>query len=104
MVVANASGSVTSAAATLVVIPPPSITTQPVNSTVAVGRTATFTVAATGSGLTYQWSKGGIAISGATSAMLSIANCKTANAGSYTVIVRNTSGSVTSAAAVLTVR
>ena len=33
----------------------PVITTQPVNYTGAVGSTATFTVAASGEGLTYQW-------------------------------------------------
>ena len=45
----------------------PSISTQPANQTVTVGSTATFTVVATGTGtLTYQWTKNGAAISGAT--------------------------------------
>ena len=44
-----------------------SITSQPSSQTVTVGQTATFMVAATGSGtLTYQWKKNGTAISGAT--------------------------------------
>ena len=34
---------------------PVAITTQPTNQTVTVGNTATFSVAATGSGLNYQW-------------------------------------------------
>jgi len=46
----------------------PSITTQPSSQTVAVGQTATFTVAAAGTTpLTYQWQKGTANIAGATS-------------------------------------
>ena len=33
----------------------PSITTQPGNATVKVGETASFTIAASGTDLTYQW-------------------------------------------------
>jgi hypothetical protein len=45
------------------------ITTQPANVSVPVGATATFTVVATGTApLSYQWSRGGAAISGATTA------------------------------------
>jgi hypothetical protein len=43
----------------------PSITTQPASNTVAVGQTATFSVAATGNGtLSYQWRKGGASLAG----------------------------------------
>src|ERR1700747_2362690 len=46
----------------------PVITTQPGNQTVNAGKTATFTVGATGAApLNYQWNKNGAAISGATS-------------------------------------
>jgi hypothetical protein len=107
VVVTNGSGSVTSTAATLTVSASavaPSITTQPQSSTVTVGSAATFTVAASGTApLTYQWRKGGTAISGATSATYSIASAQAADAGSYTVVVTNGAGSVTSAAATLTV-
>jgi hypothetical protein len=41
--------------------------TQPVNQTVMVGQTATFSVTASGGPLNYQWYKNGIPISGATS-------------------------------------
>ena len=48
---------------------PPSITAHPTDQTVAEGETATFTVAATGSGtLGYQWQKNQSDIGGATSA------------------------------------
>jgi hypothetical protein len=46
---------------------PPTITTQPQSQTKYVGQTATFTVAATGTGsLSYQWKLGGVSIGGAT--------------------------------------
>jgi len=45
----------------------PTITTQPQSQTVMVGATATFSVVATGTApLSYQWSKSGATINGAT--------------------------------------
>jgi hypothetical protein len=79
------------------------ITSQPATQTVAVGQSATFTVAATGSSLTYQWQKNGTPISGATSASYSIASASAGDAANYSVVVTSGSTSVTSAAATLTV-
>lgn len=104
--VTNASSSVDSSSATLSLASSsaPKITTQPTSKTVSVGGTAAFSVTATGtSPLTYQWSKDGIAISGATGATLTISSATTASVGSYTVTVTNAAGSVTSSAATLTV-
>ena len=81
----------------------PVITSQPQSQTVTAGATATFSVLATGSGLTYQWRKDGVAISGANASSYSISGAQASNAGSYTVVVSNTAGSVTSSAATLTV-
>ena len=82
----------------------PAITSQPVGLTVTVGGSASFTVVATGTAtLGYQWSKDGAAISGATSATYAIASAQYSQAGSYTCVVTNSGGSVTSAAAVLSV-
>jgi Immunoglobulin domain len=83
----------------------PSITTQPANQTVVVGQTATFTVTAAGTApLTYQWQKGGTAIAGATAASYTTpVTTQADNAGMFTVVVSNALGSVTSAAATLTV-
>jgi len=82
----------------------PSITTQPASTTVAVGATASFTVAATGDApLSYQWRKDGVALAGATSATYSISNAITGYAGAYSVVVSNSAGSVTSNNATLTV-
>ena len=54
--------------------------------------------------MTYQWRKNGVAISGATAATLTFGSATTADAASYSVVVSNSGGSVTSANAVLTVQ
>ncbi|HEY8932852.1 MAG TPA: immunoglobulin domain-containing protein, partial [Rariglobus sp.] len=82
----------------------PSITSQPSGQTVAAGAKITFTVAATGTApLTYQWSKDGSPISGATSASYVITTSKAADSGTYTVVVTNGTGTATSDDAVLVV-
>jgi hypothetical protein len=69
-----------------------------------VGTSATFSVTATGTGLTYQWKKGGTNISGATSSSYTINPVVIGDAGDYTVVVSGACGSpVTSNTAVLTV-
>jgi hypothetical protein len=61
-------------------------------------------VVASGSAtLSYQWRKGGTAISGATSATYTISATAASDAGSYDVVVTNSAGSVTSSAATLTI-
>ncbi|UYZ62525.1 PQQ-dependent sugar dehydrogenase [Hymenobacter weizhouensis] len=82
----------------------PSISTQPASRSVAPGQSASFTVQATGTApLSYQWQKDGVNISGATGATYTIASVTAADAGQYRVVVSNAAGSVTSAAATLTV-
>ncbi|MBI5772017.1 MAG: immunoglobulin domain-containing protein, partial [Verrucomicrobia bacterium] len=82
----------------------PAIGTQPINVTVNAASSATLSVVATGSPpLSYQWKKGGTTVDGATNAALTLASTQVADAGSYTVIVTNPLGSVTSIAATLTV-
>lgn len=83
----------------------PSITTQPANQTVNVGQTATFSVTANGTApLSYQWQKGGVAISGATSASYTTPATQSSDNGTtFTVTVTNAAGSVSSNAATLTV-
>ena len=107
VVVSNIAGSVTSNNATLTVNSaiPPSITTQPVDKTVRAGRTARFSVTATGTApLTYQWKKDGVNISGATNASYTTPPTTPADNGStFSVVVSNVAGSVTSRNAVLTV-
>ena len=83
---------------------PPAIITQPVNVTVTAGTAAAFSVTTSGYGtITYQWRKDGNAITGATSASLSIATTVAADTGSYTVVASSPYGTATSSAATLTV-
>jgi hypothetical protein len=116
VVVSAPSGSVTSSNAVLTVLPPsggstnqttrPGITTQPRSQTVVAGSTVFLSVLASGDApLTYQWKRNGANLSdggdysGSASATLVIAETQTANAGSYTVTVSDSIGSVKSAAA-----
>jgi hypothetical protein len=108
--VSNSAGSVTSANATLTVNPSntgvsPTITTQPADQTASAGQTATFTVVATGTApLSYQWRKNGTAISGATGTSYTTPALTSADSGAtFSVVVTNAVGSVTSRSAVLTV-
>jgi hypothetical protein len=108
-IVSNPFGSVTSAVATLTVVDPPVILTQPSSQTNNAGTAATFTVSAGGNFLTYQWRKNGLNlanggnISGATTPSLSLTSLAPGDSGTYTVGVTNSAGSVTSAPAILTV-
>jgi hypothetical protein len=103
-VVTGGCGSATSSAVALTINLATSITTQPSPKSACIGGTASFTLAATGSGtLTYQWQKGGSNISGATSATYSIASAASGDAANYTCVVTGGCGSVTSGAAGLTI-
>ena len=81
------------------------ITTQPASQTLCSGSTATLSIVATGTGLTYQWQKNGTDISGATLASLTLNNISTTDAGNYLVIVTgiNPCSPINSSATVLTV-
>jgi len=107
VVATNSAGTATSSAATLTVnaaTVAPAFTTQPTSQSATAGGSVTFTVAASGNPApTFQWSKDGVAISGATSATLALSNVQAANAGSYVAVATNSAGSATSSAATLTV-
>jgi len=83
----------------------PTITNQPVSQTVTAGQTATFAVVAAGTApLSYQWQKNGVNIAGANSSSYTTPATSTSDSGStFSVAVTNTAGTVTSAAATLTV-
>jgi polygalacturonase len=105
VIITNSYGSVTSAMATLTVNTPPSISTQPTGLTVIPGQSATFTVVADGSQpLNYQWYHNtNTPLTGATSPTLTLTNVQPGDAGSYSVVVSNTTASVTSSYAILIV-
>ena len=83
----------------------PTISIQPTPQTVSAGATATFSVTAGGTApLAYQWEKNGAAITGATSASYTTPPTVAGDDGaSFTVIVSNSAGQVTSQSATLTV-
>lgn len=81
----------------------PAIILAPVARTAGTGQSVTLTVAAAGTSLSYQWLRDGQPLAGATSSSLTLTNVRFADAGNYTVVVSNAAGSVTSAAARLTV-
>jgi cyclophilin family peptidyl-prolyl cis-trans isomerase len=81
----------------------PTIAQQPASKTIAQGGTVVFSVTATGSPApNYQWQRNNTNIQNATGASLVIANAGAADLGSYTVMVSNSVGNVTSSAATLT--
>lgn len=82
----------------------PTIVNHPVSQTIMETDPVTFSVSASGIGLTYQWQFNNADINGATGATYTIPNVTNANAGDYKVIVTNTAGNVTSNPATLTVK
>ena len=74
----------------------PTITKQPVGSSLNVGQKATLSVTATGPSLAYQWWKGGVKVDGATSSSYVVNSAALTDAGSYTIEVRNAAGAVVS--------
>ncbi len=104
-VATNSVGAATSRGATLTVAPPPAtpiVTTPPTGQTVPAGQPVTFTAGVAGTPTpTLQWRRNGADLPGATNASLTIASVQAADAGTYTVVAANSSGTVTSAGAVL---
>ena len=99
----NTIAGTTSSNALLQVGIAPAITQQPVSLVVTQGQPALFNVGASGTPLNYYWKKNGFFMAGATNASLVFASAVYTNTGSYTCLVSNFLGNVTSAAATLTV-
>ncbi|MEO5960809.1 MAG: immunoglobulin domain-containing protein, partial [Opitutaceae bacterium] len=82
----------------------PIIQSQPASQTATEGDGVFFSVSVFSNlPVSYQWRKNSVAIPGATGASLTLNNVTAASAGSYTVFVSNSAGSVTSVPATLTV-
>lgn len=107
VVATNLSGSVTSAAAVVVVAAapvPPVLTVQPLSLTALRGSAVVLSVEATGTPApTYQWSRGGTPLVGATSNALVLTSFSSSQAGTYTCTATNSAGVVTSAQALLAI-
>jgi hypothetical protein len=103
--VTDTAGFVDSVTVTLTVNPDPTINTQPQNQSVTVGQTATFTISASSCSsltLSHQWTFNGVNVS--TSSSYVRANCQLADSGGVVQdTVTDSSGSVTSSTATLTV-
>ncbi len=100
--VVNAAGEALSATATLTVAAPiaPAITLQPRGLTLQPGNRLSLWVDASGSApLSYQWRKDNLPIPGEVGRFHEAAAASAADAGSYSVMVTNAAGAVTSATA-----
>lgn len=101
----NAVGTATSASATITVLGLPVILAGPTPLTIDAGQRAQFSVTASGSPApTFQWLRSGVAIVGATTSTFALEAAQPSDAGDYSVRVSNSQGSVTSAAAALSIR
>jgi hypothetical protein len=105
VVISNDYGSVTSAPAVLTISGAPVILTQPLDTLVAEGGTAQFTVTAEGSpDPSYQWYFNATnVLAGETASSLTLTNVQTTQAGSYSVAISNSAGTITSVKASLTI-
>ena len=109
VVLTNAAGGLASSNASLTIVPSaPVIVLQPTNQTVLPDAPASFSVAVVGNTpYVYHWMLNGTNLannstfSGVTGNFLTVSSVSAANAGTYTVSISNTLGSVTSTGAVL---
>ena len=104
----NRSGPVTTGSTSIVVAAAPNsaptITRSPVAQTLTVGGTLALSVTYTGTPApTFQWLRDGLPIAGATGPTLVVAGVGAADAGSYTVTITNSLGTITSSAAQIAV-
>jgi hypothetical protein len=82
----------------------PLLVDQPYGQTVNAGETVVFSAKASGRPpLFYQWRRNGVDIGGATNATLNVDQAQVADAGYYTVEVKNSAGVETSATALLSI-
>lgn len=82
---------------------PPAITVQPTGGQAVVGSNVTLAVTATGTDNQYQWEHDDVAIPGATSPILTLANVQESDGGTYSVEVTNAEGQAGSIAVRVTV-
>jgi hypothetical protein len=105
--ISNGSGNVTSRQVhvTMISPTPPAITGTSgfFNRVLYTGGTIRMSVAATGGGLKYQWYKNTVPVSGATDSLFTVASVATTDAGSYSVSVTNSLGTVSNGPAAITI-
>ena len=97
VVVSNHARTVSSDTVTLSVESPPVITELAESLSAVEGESVELSVTAVGTvPITYQWSKGGVALAGATGSTLSLTNVAPSDAADYMVAVSNGAGRVES--------
>jgi hypothetical protein len=101
-IVTNSWGSATSTVATITVMVPPTIITQPQSQTVAIGAPLSLSVEAEGPALQYRWTRNNTLVPTATGPTLTIASVQSGDGGNYVVRVSNSAGSVRSTTARVT--
>ena len=103
-VITGTNGTITTSPAALSLTGPPAIALQPGSLTVTQSQNAAFSVTSVGTTpLSCQWQFNNGPISGATATNYTVTNAQSTDAGSYSVVVTNSLGSVTSSVATLTV-
>ena len=103
VVVSGVCGNAVTNSATLTVNQNVVVASAPMSVTTCPGTSASFNVSATGSGLSYQWSKGANPLPGQTGSSLLLTNVSTTNAGTYSVAVSGMCGPAMTNSATLTV-
>ncbi|MBM3845222.1 MAG: hypothetical protein FJ405_02910, partial [Verrucomicrobia bacterium] len=102
--VINSGGVATATNFTVLVLQPPRITGQPTSQAAIAGTNVAILIQVSSSfPPTFQWRFNGANLPGATGATLSLTNIQSSQAGSYSVVISNRAGAVTSASATLTV-
>jgi alpha-tubulin suppressor-like RCC1 family protein len=103
VIISNSPTVVTSAVATLTVLVPATITTQPIGRSSPVGLPTSFNGAATGTPpLFYQWILNGTNLPGATNVNYANSSLSINDFGAYQLVVTNAGGAATSSVAMLT--
>ena len=92
VVVSGTCGNAVTNSASLTVNQNVVVSSAPVSVTNCPGTSASFSVSATGTGLSYQWYKGTTALAGQTGSSLVLANVSAADAGTYSVVVSGACG------------
>jgi hypothetical protein len=96
-VASNIVGTATSTKASIAVLCPPTIVTQPANQEAPLTANVTFTVGASGTlPLSCQWNLDGVPITGATNSTYNIPNVQLGSYGNYSVLVTNLYGNALS--------
>lgn len=108
IVIRNSAGQAVSSAAVLTVIVRPAVTAQPTARRAYAGQPATFSVRATGYGVTYRWQQRmpghpWANIAGATKSYHNLVATPSRNGSQYRVVLNNAAGQAVSSSATLTV-